>query len=115
MSAWTVYWILQLDDINTFIAIASAFIFVLATVAAMPGYIDGDEICKRICKRLAILLAFLLSIGMFLPSSKTAAAMVILPAIANNEKMHAEVQELYGLTKQALKKAVKNGVEEKNP
>ena len=42
-----------------------------------------------------------------IPSSKTVAAMYVIPALANNEALKIESKELYELAKGALKDMVK--------
>jgi hypothetical protein len=60
---------------------------------------------------LASVFVFLLMLCAFLPSSKTAAAMVILPKIANSEmvtkEIPKEISELYTLAKEALVEVTK--------
>lgn len=130
MNVWTIYWILQLDSINAFM-VAIMFVFLLATgFALMFGLLESSagkvapemDVSKREAARGAALLAvskktaipaILASIMVaFLPSTKTVAAMVVLPAIANNETIRKESGELYQLAKQALREAA-TGKDEK--
>ena len=90
ISAWDIYWVMQLDSINgtlTWIAIlASAALVVCVFVWTLA---DGDEDAGRqVAKCLRVTcwtLAATFGLGTFIPSTKTAAAMIVLPAIANNE------------------------------
>lgn len=121
ISAWDIYWVLQLDS---FIAIAAALLVtggVVSAGAVICGWIDLDwaesfpNTCEKqaksglvklkFAKRLALAaipLAFLVAL---LPSSRTAAAMYVLPAIVNNKTLQKEAGDLYGLAKQALQNA----------
>lgn len=107
ISSWEIYWVMQLDAINTTATLAS-FIGLLA-VPLMWGFIlsgtDGFGI--RIAGS-GVTAAWMLALGIatFLPSSKTAAAMIVIPAIANNERFQAEAGDLYQLAKQGLQKLV---------
>lgn len=124
MNAWTIYWILQLDSINGFVGIAAFLsgalfvaihVFILLSAGEDHWSWNQENMPARLAyraraaawgKRLAILVAVLLPINALLPSTKTAAAMVIVPAIANNETIRKESGELYDLAKQALRDAV---------
>lgn len=106
ITAWDVYWVMQLDSI-------AALFFGLAIVGACVAVIAGiATLCEdwRPKKSLAVvyscaLVAVTLAAALT-PSSKTAAAMIVLPAIANNETLHAEAGKLYELAKKALADAV---------
>jgi hypothetical protein len=129
ISAWDVYWVMQLDSI---VAAFGAATFLLVAIAVAAGiawiFAKGDSdpeawltpefkakalrnrnslpALRAACLKLSVAaISSLLVLGL-LPSTKTAAAMVVLPAIANNETLHTEAGELYGLAKQALKEAV---------
>jgi hypothetical protein len=59
-----------------------------------------------LCKKAAIPLLICIILSALLPDSKTAAAMYVIPAIANNETIKAESKEIYELAKEGLKKLV---------
>lgn len=109
ISPWQIYWVMQLDTIGTaagfcaFFGIAVVGFFWFGAIES-----DGEEI--KFWMKLASLVSFgwigILLVAIFLPSSKTAAAMVVIPAIANNEKFQSEASELYELAKDGLKKLV---------
>lgn len=130
ISAWDIYWVLQLDSLNATVSLIGVA-FLAAGVAALiaTGFHAGNDdfSCnrgkdderkatrRRIMKIPAVALpasALLFVATGFLPSTKTAAAMYIIPAVANNETLRQEASELYGLAKEALKEAV--GHEEKS-
>ena len=128
MNAWTIYWILQLDSIGTELLFLCA---ITATVAICVAGVAIDDATsnpndwstpefkdkaleklgrapkmRRIAYKWAT-AAFLLSgLVALTPSTKTAAAMAVLPAIANNERIQHEAGDLYQLAKQALTNAV---------
>lgn len=52
------------------------------------------------------LIGFVFSAQVFIPNTRTMAAVILVPAIANNQTARVEANELYTLAKQALTKAV---------
>lgn len=119
MNAWTIYWILQLDSIREGLMILTVMLALLAGFAALFGTIqssscyrddDPDIAAGKAKQAMAakwmkpVLALFVLTL--FIPTTKTVAAMVIIPAIANNETIRKESGELYDLAKQALRDAV---------
>lgn len=107
ISPWEIYWVMQLDTINNFAGLAS-FIGLFA-VAFVWGFVlsETEGMVTRIAaSALTAMWALVLALAVFLPNSKTAAAMIVIPAIANNERFQAEASDLYDLAKQGLKKIV---------
>lgn len=136
MNAWTIYWILQLDSINGLagiVAILSAIAFIILFVgkkisadfaeiwADSPGhpeykrYVAKERAATRALKPAAVCLAVFATVSAFLPSTRTAAAMVVLPAIANNETVQREAGDLYQLAKEALRNAAAPKQDKKYP
>ena len=117
MNAWTIYWILQLDSINSAFFVCP--FLTLGAIAFIAFVSDGeavfDESEKRFYKWPKVvsgICAVMLFISIFIPSTKTMAAMVVIPAIANNETIRKESGELYDLAKQALRDAVTDKAKE---
>jgi hypothetical protein len=116
ISAWDIYWVMQLDGIGctlTFFTIATTI-----TAAAFMGFgaLATDRGCypskdqdaawwrlKSTAKRLCIAAVMLGLVNSFIPSTKTAAMMVVVPRIANNEAIQREAGDLYGIAKGALR------------
>jgi len=124
MNAWTIYWILQLDTINFVLVALTLGIGAFAGITAIAGALNKSsgtfypelssskkerelgEAQSRTAKRMLTPFFILAALAAFSPSTKTAAAMVIVPAIANNETIRKEAGDLYSLAKQALREAV---------
>jgi hypothetical protein len=146
ISAWDVYWVMQLDSIGfalSWLGLAALAAAIVALWFAAIGFESvGDEPVAKPERighaeipdfsferrhrewrerksrrevavastpwvgRFACVFATFTALNIALPSTKTAATMFIVPAIANNEAIHKEAGELYGLAKQALKEAV---------
>jgi len=116
-----IYWITRYDAINTVLSVltvslAVGVIFLSVGFAIYP--IAGQQAYNRsevkmpslycqvfICFVLALIVSILLWI--FIPTTKEAALMKIIPSLANSEMMQKkfpkEMEEIYELTKSALK------------
>ena len=118
MSMFTLYLIMMLDSIGITLTLASILAGLLCFVCTMfyfsidiAGYYGvnlENKLAQRdkagkAAKRLGILFCVVSAINTFIPSTKDAAIIVVVPAIVNNEKLQAEASELYGMAKQALK------------
>lgn len=104
ITAWQVYWVMQLDDIRLFILLVFGGL-IFGVIIFTPVWIvekDWHAAVKRTVIG-SLLMLFLLT---FMPSSKTVATMIILPTITSDEVIDTvtpEAKELYGLAKDALK------------
>lgn len=127
ITAWDVYWVMQLDSIRGslwFLGYAGIATVVGLTLwngisrfdtAEFPSLCNAEE-RKAAWKvrgdiRQKALLACIPAVllASFLPSSKTAAAMIILPALTSEEvtkPLAKEAGDLYRLAKRALEEAV---------
>ena len=93
----TIYWIGNCDSIVT----ACIFLTVISALFGLAGFCATMEArCEKAAIIIALICAptFLIGIAgaVFVPSSKTAAAMYVVPAIVNNEKIQAVGNEIYG-------------------
>lgn len=115
ITPFQVYLVMQLDSISDmslllFLLFMIAFAFTLIKKNLIEDHLadDGQELLpvKRALKIELICASIFCSICAFMPSSKTAAAMIILPAITSDKVVNTvtpELKELYSLTKDALK------------
>lgn len=116
ISAFEVYLVMQLDSVSHFFAGVVA-IFLIASIAGLFvwavnswGYPAEQEKrtaqkASKIAKRFFATAMVALAINSLIPSSTTAAAMILLPKIASEENIKVvgkEAGELYGLAKKAL-------------
>lgn len=108
ITAWQIYWVMQLDDIRIFIR----FVFgglAVGIVAFSPFWLDEEDWHVAV-KRTAIGTLLMLFLSVMIPSTKTAAAMIVLPAITSDkviETVTPEARELYELAKDALRSVSK--------
>lgn len=112
-----IYWITRMDAINggawgimVIAAIISATLFIVGTGLATKGkgyysesedYVRqvneyGRKLLRKSCLMAILFLAMLLAI-VFTPTTKQTAAMYVIPAIANNEKLRDTGDKLYEL------------------
>ena len=117
VTAWQVYWAMQLDSI----LIVTGYLSFICTFFGGIGYLghrvarvysEDDPDLKSvvastwIAKPMFLIGILAIAANAFLPSSKTVAAMIVLPAITSEtviDNVTPEAKELYGLAKDALK------------
>jgi hypothetical protein len=111
ISAWDVYWVMQLDAFNgfaTFLAILGGALIVLGGFMIGPVSDGEGPLAIRgtqLVRCGLIIMIFFALVSTLLPSSKTAAAMILVPALTSDqviEPVGKEARELYELAKQAL-------------
>ena len=125
ISAWTIYWITRLDEISILLTISFVLIaivtvfFCFSWVANRDDYErqyhNGVEKQKTAVGLLKWLVPVLIAVGLtnaFIPNTKQAAAMIVLPAIVNSEAVQQLPGELTTLARewlQELRPAKKGG------
>jgi cobalamin synthase len=131
ISAWDVYLVMQLDSVSCLANALTLLAFAATAICigwhAMSAGEDHwswnqqklperQEFRRKLRgsakKAAAVALTFAV-ITALIPSSKTVAAMIVLPAIANNETVQTEAADLYKLAKKALAEAVSDDDEAK--
>lgn len=107
MTPSQIYIVMQMDSFIKFFAYFG-FATLIATIAillaiASERYVFQDD--ARITPPIRWLAVPLISllVATLLPSTKTTAAMFILPKIVNNENVQKEAPEIYEIAKKALK------------
>lgn len=113
ITPFTIYLILMLDNLKAAGAI-TLFILSIAAVACFaimmtnvgcgyPSEKRYHEAGKKGLKITAPMVLLLVLVQALVPNSKQAAAIILIPAIANNANVQREASELYDLAKQGLK------------
>jgi hypothetical protein len=117
MTPFTIYLWQQADSLKSALGTAAfpcfviGFIGTVATCIALTMEDDPEaegkmrQLRKWSVGSLAIGF-FLASLAFLVPSSKTIAMMVAIPAIANSEPIQKDLPELYQLAKDALKEQI---------
>lgn len=116
ITPFDVYLVMQLDSINSACSIIFGVLVVATAVCLITGLVDRSfSSCKqdndyvrgnvklRIGAKVgAVTLVFLL-LAAFIPSTKTAASMFLLPAIANNKEVQQLPEDLLKMVRGLVK------------
>lgn len=114
MSAWTVYWLFKLDDVQC-VALIASIILGIALIVVSCGYVmeweDRDDRKRNIKIVRPVFYSFLtfLTICTFIPNTKTMAAIIVLPKIAsaqNLDMVSKDAGDIYKLAMVRLKDAL---------
>lgn len=112
ISGWDIYWVMQLDSIRTGLFMLSLLLCMLAIFSpslAMILDVDADDfiaMVKKNYRKVLAVIAIPLFAAIALPSSRTAAAIIIIPAVANDEAIQKEAGDLYQLAKDGFRQLV---------
>lgn len=118
----TIYWITRLDSINRVLCFINCLVFIAVIAFAILAVIlickgkdyssDSEDRIRainnvgwRMLKRLSIpASAFLLiaSVLAFIPTTKEAAAMYVIPAVVNNEQLRDTGNKIFELASEWL-------------
>ena len=123
VSPWTIYWITRMDGLKVTLVVASVLLGILFCVTLGMGTIakyDKDfkdkSLSDKMLKWSRRLLAFFAGAvlaGTLVPSTKTAAAMVVVPALVNSEAGQ-RVQDLPDKLLQVLEIKIDSVIESNN-
>lgn len=106
ISAFTVYLVMQADAIGFSSCFAGCCFGLIGALLWLFGMDYENEKQEKIGRALAIFGVLTFVAGVLIPSTKTATAMLIVPAITSGEVIEMatpEARELYDLAKGALK------------
>lgn len=93
------YWLVMLDSINlgsAIMCIIIAMVFACLIIAYAEGY-EYPVIVKILMPILVVLFITLFSVCVFIPSTKQMAAIIVVPKIANSEKVQTIGNKVYDL------------------
>ena len=115
LSAWDIYWVTRLDEISILMTLVFAWtaaatgFFAVSWVSNRGDYerrcCNGLEKQKTAERLLKWLVPILIAVGLtnaFIPNTKQAAAMIVLPAIVNSEAVQQLPAELTMLAREWL-------------
>jgi hypothetical protein len=122
VSGFTLYCILMLDSFCSMLSTIFIISLILGILVLLIGSGASDlwsgatrqtdeekaiwASASKWGKRLLAVCFLSLVVNTFLPSTRTAAMIVVIPAIANNDKVQKEAGELYYLAKMGLARLV---------
>lgn len=124
ISPLEIYLVLQMDSIKEATQVSAVVsgagvlgsLFIGGLVASVDSWDDVTKreskavlgtVAYKWTKRLALVCSLSAALVALLPSTKTLAAMLIIPAVMNSETVQKEAGELYTMAKTALEEAVK--------
>jgi hypothetical protein len=117
ISSFDVYLVMQLDSILSVMFVIALITGILTTIGSIAfglssSFSEQDDEAKAFAAGIKKPLKLIVAVFTFtacglalLPSSKTAAAMILVPALTSEQvtaPLTAEAKELYALAKQAL-------------
>lgn len=121
ISAWTIYWVLMLDNINDIVGIIFGICLIIGIVLGVVSLItidDNDYI--EIRKRWAQLFKYYLlplviitsTIGIFVPTTEQMAMIYVIPKLSNSEFITKIPAKLEKLANQELDNILKKNEKE---
>lgn len=115
-----IYWITRLDQFNALTGFASLISFVTAVVFMVIMIVQADasndksyHIALRGFKISLSVLAIFSLIHIFIPTTKEACAMYVVPKIVNNEKVQNVSKEFYDLALDWMKELHPKSIQNK--
>lgn len=115
-----IYWITRLDQFNALTGCASLFIFIIAIVLMIAVFVEAEsnnEKSYRIVLKGFKISLFVLAIfslmHTFIPTTKEACAMYVVPKIVNNEKVQNVSKEFYDLALEWMKELRPKSIQNK--
>lgn len=103
IDSWTVYWITRLDGINAVAVLGIIFLSVTSTVLTMLWIGEGDRSARLGTLVSVPLLLLCTAVAVFVPTTKEACAIYMIPKIANNEDVQGVAVEVRDLAREWIK------------
>lgn len=121
ISPWTIYWIMQLDSVKISIERFTACSVALSGISVLLYMLSHDPSMTMIstsksikCSKIFVSLSILLvTLNTFIPSTKTAATILTVPMIVNNEQFQADLTDIYSLGMEKIKDTLTDESKEK--
>lgn len=115
ISPWLVYWLMQLDRICTFVDIIAFFgtillILLIGFRIICKSQIKRDEDAEAfyntttsLCKFSCVIIPIFVLLNVFIPNTKTVAAMILIPPIVNNEQVQQIPEDILTFVRSVIK------------
>lgn len=125
ISPWLIYWLMQLDSICKFVDVVAflgslllIILIVIRTACAhAPKYDDGAKTfynaTTNICKFSSIIIPIFVLLNVFIPNTKTVAAMILIPPIVNNEQVQQIPDDILTFVRSVIKEYTFDNKEKK--
>lgn len=115
LTAWDIYWVTRLDEISILLTVSFILMAIVMVFFCLSWVANRDDYERRCCnglekqktaeRLLKWLVPTLITVGLinaFIPNTKQAAAMYVLPAIVNSEAVQELPSELTTLARKWL-------------
>lgn len=103
LTPFNVYCVLQLDTLRVGVHAALVIFCCIAAISASYAYLNDEWAALKTLRIIGVFaLIPLMLLSMFLPSTKTAASMFMLPAVFNNEQIQKIPVELLELLRDQI-------------
>ena len=125
ISPWLIYWLMQLDAICDFVEFMAiigslalvALIAIRIACSTAPSYGDGAKAfynaTTKLCKFSSIIIPIFILLNIFIPNTKTVAAMVLVPPIVNNEQVQQIPDDILTFVRSVIKEYTFDNKEKK--
>lgn len=125
ISPWLIYWLMQLDSICKFvdaIAFLGFFLLVILTVIRIasksaPSYDNSAhafyDATTNLHRFSCVIIPIFISLNVFMPNTKTVAAMVLIPPIVNNEQVQQIPDDILTFVRSVIKEYTFDNKEKK--
>lgn len=91
------YWLMTLDSICLVSGVLSVVLAFLTIAAFCASVEDREAVSRWLAVVLGMAAALMLAIAVFTPTTKQMAAILVVPKIANSEKVQVAGDKLYDL------------------
>lgn len=109
MNPFYIYLWGQADTLKEFLMSGGFVIFTIAVIYSFYHLIMNEELI--VSKFALVLSAITIIFGALIPSSKTIAAMVIIPEIAKSKAIQEDLPEIYDMAIKQLKASISEKTE----
>ena len=125
MSPWLIYWLMQLDSVCKFVDAVAVFgsviliaLIIIRTMCKIHGEWDRDakafyDATTSLCKFGSVIIPIFVLINIFIPNTKTVAAMVLIPPIVNNEQVQQIPDDILTFVRSVIKEYTFDNKEKK--
>ena len=122
---WLVYWLMQLDSICDFvesIAVLGSVLLIALFILRMifKAHINWDRdaeifytVTTPLYKLSSVIIPIFILLNVFIPNTKTVAAMILIPPIVNNEQVQQIPDDILTFVCSVIKEYTFNNKEKK--
>jgi hypothetical protein len=125
ISPWLIYWLMQLDSICGFVeaiavlgSVLLVVLFILRTI--FKEHADWDReaeifytVTTPLYKFSSVIIPIFILLNVFIPNTKTVAAMILVPPIVNNEQVQQIPDDILTFVRSVIKEYTFDNKEKK--